>query len=68
MEAARCELAAAFVEDLRGIDTRIRATRKKPAVAVAATGTSLTGLHGADPVVAAAVIGDVRDVSLPRGP
>jgi transposase len=61
--AARCELAAAFIQDLRGVDARIRETRKKLAVAVAAAGTSLTGLFGVGPVVAAAVIGDVRDVS-----
>jgi hypothetical protein len=61
--AARCELAAAFIDDLRGIDARIRETRKKLAVAVQATGTSLTGLFGVGPVVAAAVMGDVRDVS-----
>ena len=61
--AARCELAAAFLEDLRGADARIRETRKKLAAAVQAAGTSLTGLFGVGPVVAAAVIGDVRDVS-----
>jgi len=61
--AARCELAAAFIDDLRGIDARIRETRKKLAVAVQAAGTSLTGLFGVGPVIAAAVIGDVRDVS-----
>jgi transposase len=61
--AARCELAAAFLEDLRRIDAQIRETRKKPAAAVQAAGTSLTGLFGAGPVIAAAVIGDVRDVS-----
>jgi transposase len=61
--AARCDLAAAFVEDLRAVDARIRETRKKLAAAVAATGTSLTGLSGVGPVIAAAVIGDVRDVS-----
>ncbi len=61
--AARCELAAVFLEDLRGIDARIRETRKKLATAVQAAGTSLTGLFGVGPVVAAAVIGDVRDVS-----
>jgi transposase len=63
VEAARCELAAAFAGDLRGIDARIRETRKKLAVAVQATGTSLTGLYGVGPVIAAVVIGDVRDVS-----
>ena len=61
--AARCELAAAFLEDLRGAGARIRETRKKLAAAVQAAGTSLTGLFGVGPVVAAAVIGDVRDVS-----
>src|SRR5208282_201264 len=63
VEAARCELAAAFAEDLRGIDARIRETRKKLTGAVQAAGTSLTGLFGVGPVIAAAVIGDVRDVS-----
>jgi transposase len=61
--AARCELAAAFIEDLRAVDARIGDTRKKLAAAVAATGTSLTGLFGVGPVVPAAVIGDARDVS-----
>ena len=61
--AARCELAVAFLEDLRRIDAQIRETRKKLAAAVAATGTSLTRLFGVGPVIAGAVIGDVRDVS-----
>jgi transposase len=63
VEAARAELAAAFAEDLRGIDARIRETRKTLAGAVQAAGTSLTGLFGVGPVIAAAVIGDVREVS-----
>ena len=62
VQAARCELAAALAGDLRGIDARIRETRTKLAVAVQAAGTSLTGLFGVGPVIAAAVIGDVRDV------
>ncbi len=63
VEAARCQLAAAFTEDLRGIDAAIRDTRKQLAIAVQAAGTSLTGLFGVGPVIAAAVIGDVRAVS-----
>jgi transposase len=63
VEAARCELAAAFTGDLRGIDDRIRETRTKLTAAVQAAGTSLTGLFGAGPVIAAAVIGDVRAVA-----
>jgi len=63
VEAARCQLAAAFTEDLRGIDAAIRDTRKQLAIAVQAAGTSLTGLFGVGPVIAAAVLGDVRAVS-----
>ena len=60
VDAARWELAAELTEDLRGVDARIRETRKKAATAVAAAGTSLTGLFGVGPVIAATVIGDVR--------
>ena len=63
VETARWELAADLLDDLRRIDTRMRESRKKLAAAVAAAGTSLTGLFGVGPVIAAAVIGDVRDVS-----
>jgi len=63
VEAARWELAAEFTEDLRDIDARIRQTRNKLAAAVRAAGTSLTGLFGVGPVIAAAVIGDVRHVA-----
>src|SRR6516164_5584177 len=63
VEAARWELAAELTEDLRGVDARIRQTRTKAAAAVRAAGTCLTGLFGVGPVIAAAVIGDVRHVS-----
>jgi transposase len=63
VQAARCELAAALLDDLRRIDTRIRETRKTLAVTIAAAGTSLTGVFGVGPVIAAAVLGDVRGVS-----
>jgi len=63
VDAARCELAAEFIEDLRGIDAAIGETRKKLTTAVRAAGTSLTGRFGAGPVIAAAVIGDVRHVA-----
>ena len=63
VQAARCELAAALLDDLRRVDAQLRETKKQLASVVAATGTSLTGLFGVGPVIAAAVIGDVRDVS-----
>ena len=63
VETARWELAADLLDDLRRIDARIRETRTKLATAVAAAGTGLTGLFGVGPVIAATVIGEVRDVS-----
>ena len=63
VEAARCELAAEFLEDLRRIDGQLRETKKKLNAAVRASGTTTTRLFGVGPVVAATVIGDVRDVS-----
>jgi transposase len=61
--AARWELAAEHAAGLRGIDAQIRQTRKKIDAAVRGAGTSLTSIFGVGPVIAAAVIGDVRDVS-----
>jgi transposase len=63
VDTARWELAAKLTEDLRAVDARIRETRAKAAAAVAAAGTSLTGLFGVGPVIAATVIGDVRHIS-----
>jgi len=63
VETARCELAADLVDDLRRIDARMREARKKLDAAVQASGTSLTSIFGVGPVVAATVIGAVRDVS-----
>jgi len=61
--AARWELAAALIEDLRRIGAQLRDTRKKPGTAVRASGTTLTGLFGIGPVTAAVIIGEVRDAS-----
>jgi transposase len=63
VEIARCELAAEFLHDLRRIDTQMHGTKKKLAVAVRASGTTVTGIFGVGPVIAATVIGDVADVS-----
>ena len=63
VEAARCELAAAFLDDLRRIDAQLLDTKKKLTTAVRASGTTLTEVFGVGPVAAATVIGDVRDVA-----
>jgi transposase len=56
---ARCELAAELLADIRHLDARRRDARTKLAAAVKASGTSLTEVFGAGPVIAATVIGDV---------
>jgi transposase len=60
---ARRELAAELLDDMRQMDTRIRRSKKKLAVAVRASGTTLTDIFGVGPVVAATVIGDAGDVT-----
>jgi transposase len=63
VEAARCELAAEFLGDLRRVDAQLLDAKKKLTVAVRASGSSLTSIFGVGPVVTATVIGAVRDVS-----
>jgi transposase len=60
---ARGELAAELLEDMRRLDAQIRESKKKLATAVKASGTSLTGIFGVGPVIAATVIGDVAGVA-----
>jgi transposase len=60
--AARCELAAEFLADIRRLDAQLREANMKLAAAVRASGTSLTGIFGVGPVIAGTVIGDVRQV------
>jgi transposase len=60
---ARCELAAEFLGDLRRIDAQMHDTKKRLTAAVQISGTTLTGIFGVGPVIAATVIGCVADVS-----
>jgi transposase len=62
VQAARAELAADLLEDLRRADGQLRETKKKLA-AVQAAGTSLTEIFGVGPFIAATVIGETGDVS-----
>ena len=68
VQAARRELAGEFLADLRRIDAQRRDTRRRLAAAVRASGTSVTEVFGVGPAVAAAVPGDVRDISRFPGP
>jgi transposase len=60
---ARRELAAGFTAGLRRLDAQIRQTRNKLAATVQAPGTTLTGIFGAGPAAAAAVLGAAGDPS-----
>jgi transposase len=68
VQAARRELAGQFLAGLRRLDAQRRDTKKKLAAAIRAPGTTVTEVFGVGPAVAAAVIGDVRDVSRFPGP
>jgi transposase len=61
--AARRELAAQFLADLRRIDGQLREANKKLAAAVRASGTTVTEVFGVGPVNAGTIIGDVTDVN-----
>jgi transposase len=61
--AARWVLAAQYLADLRRIDVQRRDVQRKLAVAVQASGTTVTEIFGVGPAVAAAVIGDTGDIS-----
>jgi transposase len=61
--AARWQLAEQFLTDLRRIDIQRRDIHKKLAAAVQASGTTVTEIFGVGPAVAAAVLGDVGDIS-----
>jgi transposase len=63
VQAARCELAAEFLADLRRIDAQMREVKKKLTIAVRASATTLTEVFGVGPIVAATVIGEARGVS-----
>lgn len=63
VQQARHELAAEFLADLCRVDAQLRQTRKKLAAAVHASGTTVTGVFGVGPAIAATVIGDIRDIS-----
>ncbi len=60
---ARWVLAEQFLTGLRRIDIQRRDVERKLAAAVRGSGTTVTEIFGVGPAVAAAVIGDVSDIS-----
>ena len=61
--AARVELAQELIGDLRRRDEQIKASRKRLAEVVAASGTTVTKIFGVGPVVAATVVGITGDIA-----
>jgi transposase len=59
---ARLELARDLVADLQRIDTQRREVKRRTAQAVTASRTTLTDVYGVGPIVAATVLGYVRDI------
>jgi transposase len=63
MAQAKLELARDLVADLQRIDAQRREVKRRVARAVAAAPTSITDVYGVGPIVAAAVLGYVRDIA-----
>jgi transposase len=61
--AARVELAAELLDDLRRLDTQIKESRKRLDQVVKASGTTTTNVFGVGPVVAALVVGITSNVT-----
>ena len=59
---AKLELARDLVADLQRIDAQRREVKRRVARAVAAANTSITDVYGVGPIVAACVLGYVRDI------
>ena len=61
-ELTRHDLARNLLEDICRLDTQVKESHKRIAIAVKASSTTLTELFGVGPMIAATVIGNVGDV------
>jgi transposase len=59
---AKLELARDLVADLERIDAQRREVKRRTARAVAAAHTTITDVYGVGPIIAATVLGYVRDI------
>lgn len=62
VEAARRQVALEHLDDLRRLDEQMKASKRRIAEAVAASGTSLVSLFGVGPIIACMLIGYSGDV------
>jgi transposase len=59
----RIMIAREVVDDIARLDATLRASKKRIAVAVTASGTTLTDIYGVGPIGAATIIGYTKDVT-----
>lgn len=63
IEELRFDLVAELLDDIRRLDTQIKASHKRIRDAIAASGTTVTEIYGVGPIVAAMLIGYSGDIS-----
>lgn len=63
IEVERKNLALELVADIRRLDRAAAAVKARAKVAVAASGTSVTDIHGVGPIVAALLLGHSGDIT-----
>lgn len=63
VQRQRLELAHELLDEIRTLDGRLKASRRRIADAVTASATSLTEIYGVGPIVAAIVIGYTGDIA-----
>jgi transposase len=62
-DVARAQLASEILDDLRRLDLQLRELHKRLTAVVLASKTSVTGIFGVGPVIAAMVVGITGDVA-----
>jgi transposase len=63
VQIQRKQMATDPVADIRRLDAAIKEVKKRTTVAVAASGTTVTEIHGVGPIVAALLIGHTGDIT-----
>jgi transposase len=62
VEQTRCDLAVELLDDIRRLDTQLKASHKRIRDAVRASGSTVTDLFGVGPILAAMLIGYSGDI------
>jgi transposase len=59
----RVLIASELADDIERLDSAMRASKRRVAAAVAASGTTLTEIHGVGPIIAAMIIAQTGDIT-----